>query len=254
MFRLTVLFSLLAAVTASSGILQFNFNAYETGPIEGQFGWTTYEKVPDSSALSIMDSVGTTEEEGDKALLVQQKGSAAIRCVHEEHVRWLPGESLKIQFDFKVGISSREPASVRPVLTVLVGDALLAEDSRWAMSLVSRPDGDWELRADVSGGVSERIYGEDFLIRPNEGPAVSDWHRFVMRINKHDVADSFDAQVEIRDRTGETVAMVELKNLKPEGAVKNMWSLPRAHAGILAARDQLGLAIVDNFVISSSME
>lgn len=253
LLRLAVAILCFSGFIAAAAVVQYNFNAYSEGPIDGQFGWNVYDKVPDSSALSVMDSVGTTEEAGDKALLIQ-KSPVSMRCVNGEPVRWLPGTTLKIQFDFKVGITSKEPIADRPVLTLMLGNSLLGEKARWSVGLLTQPSGDWLLAGSLPDYASKRIYGENLLIRPRTGAAVSDWHRFVLVVKKLSEPDSFEAKAEIRDRNGKVLASLDFTDEDKGKMTRGMWGLPRVNAGFHVTKDQYGLATIDNFVVSSTME
>ncbi len=247
--------SLVYAVAASGEApLFYDFNQFANGPIEGQFEWNVYDKVKDSSALSIMDQLGTVEMEGDKALVVRSSPTA-IRCVTGEYVRWLPGRTLTMEFDFKVAVDPVELASVKPVLTVLVGNSLLSAKASWALHLQATPDGDWRLSGAMPDVATKVIYGENFLIRSNKDVSISEWYKMVLVVKKLSDPDSFETKVEMRNAlSGDIIAELEFTDGKKDKVTAAMWNTARAHVGFFAAKDQLGLVCIDNLKVTSSSE
>ena len=160
-----------------------SFNSFSDGLIEGQFGWNIYDKVKDSSAFTIIDELGTSEEAGDKALVIRAS-KEPIRCVTGEPVRWLPGRTLTMEFDFKVAIDPSEQALDKPVLTVMVGNSLLSKKTRWALALDATADGDWRLSGGFPDTSSKNIYAENFLIRSTKAVSVSEWYHLVLVVKK----------------------------------------------------------------------
>jgi hypothetical protein len=233
---------------------KFNFNDFSVGPVEGQHEWNIFEKVKDSSAISIMDVLGTSEEKGDKALVVQASRTP-IRCVTGEPVRWLPGRTLTMEFDFKVAVDPMLFTMPKSVLTVMFGNSLLAESSRWEVRLEASPSGDWVLIGAMPDGSSKRIYGENFLIRANNDVSISQWYKFRLVSKKLTDPDSFETSVEISGaETGELVAEITFGDDNKDRVAKSMWNTSRAHVGFYAPLDQLGLVCIDNLVVSSSQE
>lgn len=239
---------------AESETQRFDFNSYADGPIEGQFEWNIYDKVKDSSALSIMDVLGTTDCEGDKALVVRASPTP-IRCVTGEPSRWLPGFTLTVDFDFKVAVDPVELSMPKPVMTFMFGNSLLSEKARWQVRLDASPSGDWVLMGAMPDGSSKRIYGENFMIRTDSGVSISQWYKFKLVSKKLTEPDSFETSIEIISAlTGELVAEMQFTDEKKDKVAKTMWNTSRAHVGFFAAKDQLGLACIDNLVITSSKE
>ncbi|MDF7801012.1 hypothetical protein P4C99_16165 [Pontiellaceae bacterium B1224] len=240
------------SVLAQVETQKFNFNDFEVGPIDGQLEWNVYDKVPDSSALSIMDVLGTSEADGDKALVVRA-ADTPIRCVTGEPVRWLPGRTLTMDFDFKVAVDVSDLTMPKPVMTVMFGNSLLSEKTRWEVRLEATPSGDWVLIGAMPDGSSKRIYGENFLIRSENDVSISQWYKFGLVSRKLTEPDSFETTVEISGaETGELVAEITFTDLNKDKVAQSMWNTPRAHVGFYAPQDQLGLVCIDNLEISSS--
>lgn len=251
-FGLTVLIlSGVLAGAASAEPQHVNFNKFEDGPISGQFEWNVYDKVKDTSALSIMNELGTSERAGDKALLIQASKNP-IRCVTGEPVRWLPGQSLSMEFDFKVAVDPEELLSTKPVMTVMVGNSLLSPKARFSVSLNATPNGDWELAGNFPNSMTKKIYGENFLIRSNVDVSISSWFRFSLVVNKLDDPDSFEASIEIRDpETGKLLTAMPFFDNEKDKVAGAMWNTSRAHAGFYAPVDQYGVVCIDNLIVTS---
>lgn len=233
--------------------LLYDFNQFANGPIEGQFEWNVYDKVKDSSAFSIMDQLGTVEMEGDKALVVRAASSEEIRCVTGEYVRWLPGRTLTMEFDFKVAVDPVELVGVKPVLTVLVGNSLLSEKASWALHLQATPDGDWRLSGAMPDVATKVIYAENFLIRSDKDVSISEWYKMVLVVKKLSDPDSFETTVELRNAlSGDIVAKLEFTDEDKDKVTAAMWNTARAHVGFYAPKDQLGIVCIDNLKVSSS--
>lgn len=233
---------------------KFDFNDFAVGPIDGQMEWNVYEKVPDSSALSIMDVLGTSEADGDKALVVRA-AETPIRCVTGEPVRWLPGRTLTMDFDFKVAVEVSDISIPKPVMTVMFGNSLLSEKARWEVRLEASPSGDWVLIGAMPDGSSKRIYGENFLIRSESDVSISQWYQFSLVSRKLTEPDSFETSVEISGaETGELVAEIKFTDENKDRVAQSMWNTSRAHVGFYAPKEQLGLVCIDNLVITSSKD
>jgi hypothetical protein len=201
-----------------------------------------------------MDVLGTSEEDGDNALVVQAS-KIPIRCVTGEPVRWLPGRTLTIDFDFKIAVEPMQFSMPKSVLTVMFGNSLLSESSRWEVRLEATPSGDWVLIGAMPDGSSKRIYGENFLIRSDNDVSISQWYKFHLVSKKLTDPDSFETSVEISGaETGEVVAEVTFDDNNKDRLTKSMWNTSRAHVGFYAPMDQLGLVCIDNLLVSSSQE
>jgi len=242
---------LVMSAVAQDEAQKFNFNDFADGPIEGQMEWNVYDMVPDSSALSIMDVLGTSEEDGDKALVIQAS-KTPIRCVTGEPVRWLPGRTLSMEFDFKLAVDPKELMMPKPVMTVMMGNSLLSEKARWELRLEASPSGDWVLIGAMPDGSSKRIYGENFLIRSEKDLSISQWYHFRMTSFKSKDADSFKTHVEITGaESGELVADIGFTDNNKDKVAQAMWNTSRAHVGFFAGNNQVGLVCVDNLVVQS---
>ena len=234
--------------------LEYNFNQFSDGPIEGQFEWNIFEKVKDSSSLSIMNDLGTSGEPGDKALVVGASAES-IHCVTGEPARWLPGKTMTTQFDFKVAVDPVDVANNRPVMTLMVGNSLLSEKVSWTVVLEATPGGDWRLSGSMPDAASKKIYSENFLIRSDEVVSISEWHQMVLVIKKLSEPDSFESAVKlINPVSGEVIAELVFTDINKDKVTKSMWNTTRAHVGFSGAKDQLGLAIIDNLKISVAAE
>lgn len=237
---------------AQGETLKYNFNDFDAGPISGQHEWNTYDKVPDTSALSIADKLGTSEADGDKALLIKES-KTPIRCVTGEPVRWLPGYTFTADFDFKIAVAPREMVMAKPVMTVMFGNSLLSPKARWEIKLEASPTGDWVLIGAMPDGSSKRIYGENFLIRENNAVSISQWYKMRLVSRKLTEPDSFETRVEIIGaESGELIAEIQFSDNNKDKVAKEMWNTSRAHIGFYAADNQLGLVCVDNLTITSS--
>ena len=51
---------------------------------------------------------------------------------------------------------------------------------------------------------------------------------------------------------GNILATLDFASETKDKVTKAMWNLPRVHAGFLVSREQQGLAVIDNLVVSSS--
>lgn len=236
---------------ASAEPLKFNFNRLDDGPISGQFEWNVYDKVKDTTALSVVDELGTSEAAGDKALLVKAS-KTPIRCVTGEPVRWLPGQSLSMEFDFKVAVDPEELLSTKPVMTVMVGNSLLSPKARFSVSLNATEHGDWELECNFPNTTTKKIYGENFLIRSNTDISISSWYRFSLVVNKLDAPDAFEASIEIRDpESGKLLTAMPFFDNEKDKIAGAMWNTSRAHVGFYAPINQYGVVCIDNLTVSS---
>ena len=247
----SIVVALLAAPLGWAGELTFDFNDFKDGPIAGQHEWNVYDMVKDSSPLSIVDEVGTRGVPGDKGLVLQESG-LALRCVTGEPVRWLPGSTLTVKFDFRLGTTSEDPRQNRPTLTLMIGNSLLSEKASWKVGLESRPDGDWLLTGAMPDQASDRIYGEDMLIRPRSDVAFSEWFQFTLTVKKMDKPDSFEAEAVITDTKGEVISTVKFGSQTKDKVCKAIWNLPRVNVGFAVNRSQRGLSVIDNLSVSSS--
>lgn len=234
--------------------LVYDFNQFSNGPIEGQYEWNIYDKVKDSSALSIMDQLGTVEVEGDKALVVRASPTP-IRCVTGEYVRWLPGRTLTMEFDFKVAVDPVELTRVKPVMTVLIGNSLLSNKASWSLHLEATPNGDWRLSGAMPDIATKVIYGENFLIRSDKDVSISEWHKMIIVVKKLSDPDSFEASVELKNALSrEVLASLEFTDTKKDKVTKAVWNTARGHVGFAAPKDQLGIVCIDNLKVSSAKD
>ncbi|VGO22823.1 hypothetical protein [Pontiella sulfatireligans] len=232
--------------TAAASAVEYNFNDYNEGPLDGQFGWNVYKNVKDSSAFSVMDAVGRTDALGDKALVLQAP-EVELRSVSGEPVRWMPGETLKVEFDFKVAITSVELVKNRPVLSVLIGDAALADKSRWEVRLEAQTNGNWRLVGDLPDWAAVEIPAQDIVARPTgDDVAISDWFRFVLTIKKGGEPDLFESTAEIKTAAGKVIATQKFTDETKDKRTASIWNSPRVSLGFKAPRDQLGLSVIDN--------
>ncbi|WP_372794469.1 hypothetical protein [Pontiella sp.] len=226
--------------------LSYSFNHFADGPIDGQMEWDVYDKVPDSSALSIMDVLGASGVDGDKALVIRAS-QTPIRCVIGEPVRWLPGRTLSMEFDFRIAVEPRSLSMPKPVMTVMMGNSLLSEKARWELRLEASPSGDWVLVGALPDGSSSRIYGERFMIRSAKDLSISPWYRLKLTAFKSTELDSFKTHVEIVGaESGERVTELNFTDNNKDKIAQAMWNTARAHVGFYAAKDQIGLVCVDN--------
>ncbi len=250
---LTVL--VVGVFVASSGaqeVLKYDFNDFDVGPIEGQREWNIYDMVKDSSALSIMDELGTSEASGDKALVIQASPQP-IRCVTGEPTRWLPGRTLTVEFDFKVAVDPGEVAMSKPSLTVMVGNALLSPKARFEIGIDAMPNGDWLFRGAMPDPAEKKIYSENFLFRSDQEVSISEWHQFKLVIKKLSEPDTFETSAEIRNaKTGAVLSELSFTSADKGKVSKGVWGSARAHVGFNAPKEMLGLVCVDNLVITST--
>jgi|GEM_PF-5721030 len=241
----------IVAATGQESI-RYDFNAFDDGPIDGQMEWNVYEKVVDSSALSIKDVLGTSEKKGDKALVIKSSMDG-IRCVTGQPVRWLPGRTLSMVFDFKVAVAPDDSTIEKPVLTVMIGDALLSEKARWSIQLLATPKGDWRLIGHMPDEAQKTIYGENFFVRMNNEVTISRWYTFTLIAEKKSEPDAFSVQATIKNAvSGEQLVELDFTDEEKNKVAAAMWNTSRAHAGFQAAPGQLGMVCIDNLVISSS--
>ncbi|WP_372846631.1 hypothetical protein [Pontiella sp.] len=242
------------AFSASGGFaapVEYDFNGFADGPIDGQQGWDVYNKVQDSSAMSIMDEVGAQGVPGDKALVLQTS-ETAIRCVSGEPVRWLPGTTLTAEFDFKLGVDAAYPTRNMPIMEFVFGNSFLSEKARWSIVLEAMPGGDWNLTSSMPGSAPVRIYGENLLVRPASDVALSEWFVFKLVVKKLSTPAAFETRAQICDTKGKVLATLAFATEGKDKVTQSMWSLPRVHAGFHVHREIQGLAVVDNLRFSSA--
>ncbi|MEN7972955.1 MAG: hypothetical protein ABFR47_03880 [Verrucomicrobiota bacterium] len=250
LFSVCCCYMLICGAAVSETVF-YDFNGFSDGLINGQCGWKTLRKTPGSSAVSIFNELGETEETGDKALVIQLSDEVS-KVVAADGLRWMPGQTFSMSFDFRIGITSQELAGNKPVLTVFIGNAYLSKKARWEIQLESTPDGTWTLRGGLPtwqevGG----IVGETVLERPEEGSAISGWMHFTVITKKLETPDSFESVVEIRNSADEVVAQMEFNDTLSDKQTTSMWDLSRVYCGFCAPRRQLGLVCIDNMQISS---
>ena len=246
-----VLMAAMAPVLAQETVF-YDFNSFKNGPIDGQMDWNVFEMVADSSAISIMDELGTSEAKGDRALVLRSS-SDGIRCVSGEPVRWLPGRTLKLEFDFKIAVEAGDISMDKPVMTVLVGDSLLSNKAHWSLHLMAVTNGDWRLEGAMPERAEKKIYAENYLLRTGNETAISGWHKFELVIKKESEPDSFSARAQIQNaKSGNVVADIEFMDGRKDKVAAAMWNTARAHAGFLADPNQLGIVCIDNLRITSS--
>ncbi len=243
-----------AGAAAQDKALIYSFNDFSDGPIDGQQEWNVYDKVKDSSALSIMSALGTSEEDGDKALVIQA-AKIPIRCVTGEAVRWLPNSTLTMEFDFKIAVDPRELVMPKPVMAVVMGNSLLSEKASWEVRLEASPSGDWVLIGAMPDGSSKRIYGENFLIRSDSEVSISQWHHFKLTSWKSNELDSFRTRAEITVADSkELITSILFTDNNKDKVTEAVWNTPRAHVGFRASSDQVGLVCIDNLKVSAVKE
>lgn len=244
-----LVFAVAVTQTALAGVpIQYNFDDMVDGSIDGQSGWSVYEMGKDSSAFSVLAEVGTSEGTDDRALVVQSSDTP-IRCVSGRPARWLSGQTLKVEFDFRIAVDPAKLVGNRPVMVFYLGNSLLNDKARWEARLEATPSGDWVLQASLPDTESERIFAERLMQRSNDSINVSDWFHFVMEIEKLNDMDSFRSTVKILDRNGITVTMVKCTDTNKDKVTMAMWNLSRLYVGFNSPSDQYGLACIDNLEI-----
>ena len=243
---------LLMCADAVSETVYYDFNNFSEGLINGQNGWKTYRHTPGNAAVSVFDEIGLSDEIGDKALVIQLSDEVS-RVVGADGLRWMPGQTWSMDFDFRIGITGQELAGNKPVLTVFIGDAYLSEKARWEIRLEAAPDGTWTL----SGGLPKwkavtGIVDETVLERPDEDrAAISDWMHFTVITTKLDTPDSFESYVEIRNSADQIIAQLSFHDTLSDRQTAAMWDLSRLYCGFNAPRRQLGLVCIDNIELTS---
>lgn len=245
-----IVYAAAGTVWAESSVT-YDFNSFSDGPIDGQAGWNVYDKVKDSSAFSVINELGTSEEDGDRALVIKAP-KTPIRCVTGEPIRWLPGQTLSIAYDFKLAIGSTALIEDRPVLVFYVGNSVLSEKACWNVALEATTNGDWRLSASLPDTSTQRVYREKLLVRSQTETSISDWYRFELVIRKRSTPDSFESTVRILDTKGNEIASLKCQDTTKDSVTKAMWNLTRLHAGFYAPKNLYGLVCIDNLVIDSS--
>lgn len=243
---------LLMGATADFETIVYDFNDFSEGPVNGQNGWKILRKTPGSAAVSVFDELGPTEGIGDKALVIQLSDEVS-RVVASDGLRWMPGQTWSMDFDFRIGITAQELAASKPVLTVFIGNAYLSEKTRWEIQLEAEPDGTWTLGGGLPNWQEmDGIVAETVLERPeDDDTAISKWMHFTVVIKKMDEPDSFESYVEIRNSYDEVIAHLDFNDTANIKQMTAMWDLSRVYCGFNAPRRQLGLACIDNIEISS---
>ncbi len=243
----------LCATDAARETVKYDFNTFIDGQLNGQNGWKILRKRPGKSAVSIFDELGPTETAGDKALVIQLSDEVS-RVVGPDGLRWMPGQTWSMDFDFRVGITAQELAGNKPVLTVFIGNAYLSPKTRWEIRLEAEPGGTWKL----SGGlpVWKEIDGivADTVVERSEGDeiAISNWMHFTLITKKLLEPDAFESYVEIRNSDYEIIARLAFHDLLKDKKTASMWNQSRLYCGFNAPLRQLGLVCIDNIEITSS--
>lgn len=243
---------LLMSAGAVSETVHYDFNDFNEGLINGQQGWKIVRKTPGNAAVSIFDEVGRSDVPSDKALVIQLSDEVS-RLVGSDGMRWMPGQTWSMDFDFRIGITGQELAGNKPVLTVFIGDAYLSEKARWEVRLEAAPDGTWTLGGGLPNWKEvDGIMPAMVLERPEEdSSAVSDWMHFTVITTKLDTPDTFESYVEIRNSADEIIAQLSFNDTLNDKKTAAMWDLSRVHCGFNAPRRQLGLVCIDNIEITS---
>ena len=248
----TAFLSLIIGSAAASDTVYYDFNDFSEGLINGQQKWKTLRKTPGEAAVSVFDELGPSGAIGDKALVIQLSDEVS-RVVNPDGLRWMPGQTLMMDFDFRIGITSQELAANKPVLTVFIGNAYLSQKARWEIRLEAAPDGTWTL----GGGLPDwkemsGIVAESVLERPNsESGAISSWMHFSVITTKLDAPDSFESIVEIRNARDEVIAQLNFFDTLSDNQTAAVWDLSRVYFGFNAPRRQLGLVCIDNIEFAS---
>ena len=242
----------LISAHAASETIYYNFDNFYEGLVNGQNGWKTFRKSPGSAAVSVFDEIGPSDETGDKALVIQLSDELS-RVVAADGLRWMPGQTWSMDFDFRIGITGQELAGNKPVLTVFIGDAYLSEKARWEIRLEAAPDGTWTLGGGLPNWQEvDGIVAETVMERPEEDrAAISQWMHFSVLTTKLDMPDSFESYVEIRNYEDEVIAQLSFADTLSDRQTAAMWDLSRVYCGFNAPRRQLGLVCIDNISITS---
>jgi hypothetical protein len=252
LLMLTGFLGLISGTAAVSETVYYDFNDFSEGLINGQNSWKTLRKTPGEAAVSIYDELGPSGAIGDKALVIQLSDEVS-RVVNPDGLRWMPGQTLIMDFDFRIGITSQELAANKPVLTVFIGNAYLSQKARWEIRLEAAPDGTWTL----GGGLPDwkemsGIVAESVLERPDtESAAISAWMHFSVITTKLDTPDSFESIVEIRNDRDEIIAQLNFFDTLSDKQTAAVWDLSRVYFGFNAPRRQLGLVCIDNVEFAS---
>jgi len=245
-FQVAVMF---AGMAMAAPEVAHDFNSLYNGPIDGQLGWNVYDKIRDTSALSVVDELGTTEEVSDKALIIKAS-EKPIRCVIDKPVRWETGLTLYVEFDFRLTVPSRVVAQDTPAMVFYVGNPLLNEQARWEVRIDAKANDAWDLTAAMPVEAHQEIPAFKLLVRSDKEDAVSDWFHCVVEIKKMPVPDTFKTSVKITDQNNKLIAEVSCSGSSDDEVTKSMWNMTRLYAGFGAPSDLLGLACIDNLTMS----
>ncbi len=234
--------------------VKYDFNTFTTGSIAGQRGWKVSPNIKNSSVFSVFDELGATEAAGDKALVIQVS-DRSLHLAGADGLRWLPGTTWTLDFDFRVGITSEEPVANKQVLTVFLGNSYLASKSRWTVQLEVEPEGTWKLIGALPGKRSvEGIEAPAIIERPQgDAISISDWLHFTLVTKKLEKPDSFESFVEIKNSSQKIIVSEHFKDAPVVDArTKAMWNLSRLYFGFEGTPRHLGLACIDNIEISTT--
>jgi hypothetical protein len=243
-------FAGLQAVQAGTSV-DCTFDHLADGWIDGQPGWTVFDKVKDSSAFMVAADIGAAETAGDKALIVKAS-DRSLRCVTEEAVRWLRMETARAEFDFRIVVPRRDFDENRPVMVFLLGNAVLSEKARWEVGFEALTNGAWKLSAALPDEASAVIPAERLVFKDGASSRVSEWLHCVVEVRKLSETDSFESAVHLTDRQGEPVASLRCTDTNRDPATMAIWNLSRLHAGFLAPKELKGMACIDNFSLSTA--
>ncbi len=240
-----LVFAVSVAAWAGS-TFECNFNNLAEGQIDGQPGWEVFDKVKDSSALSVATEVGTTEATQDKALIVKSSNES-IRCITDEPIRWLRKQTASVEFDFRVVVPKGKVEENRSAMVLLLGNSVLNEKASWMVHLDATTNGTWQLIAALPDEASQSIPVEKLAFTEMESTLVSGWLHCIVSVEKLSAPDSFSSSVTLLDSAGETVASLTCSDSNKDKVTKAMWNLSRLHAGFMASKNLRGLSCIDNF-------
>ena len=247
---LSVYFSMLSV---SLCIAQtYTFDDLTDGPLHGQHGWVCDKADAAMANFSVVDRLGTTNQKGDKALMIHGSESY-MKILRDENIRpWKPGDTAVFDVDFQFGLNEGHVEEARNGLAVILGGPTLHVENRWVMSIGITPAGDWVLRGNAPHWENfAKLPAETFVARPSgESSASSDWYHMKITAKKERTPNTFNVSLMIMDAAGETVLEHHFKDEPIEGAKATLWSEESMNIAFSAKDDINGMVCVDNVVFS----
>lgn len=230
----------------------YDFNDFEDGPAAHQFKWWSNRGVVAKDTFLIMDGVGKLGVADDKALVIN-KAEKPVKLICPDAMAWNPGETYRVEYDFKLGLSPGHTPKEASIMTLLIGDEKLGAN-RWMLDMTIRTNGQWVIKGRVPSTENVGAFvPSTFVSRNPTGIALSEWFHLSFTATKGTAADKVQSELVITGPSGETITTRKFKNNPlPDASKPPLHQLPKLTAGFLAKGNPNGLVCIDNFRVSSA--